>query len=102
MKRILALAIVLVAVVLPVLGCAPQGTITLKGELNKQSIRSRWAYSVATYTISSRDELITLRVRDGWELIVGETYEFILRHIEDGEYVAVSIEQLTCECGIDR
>jgi hypothetical protein len=96
MKRIISFAVLLLLLSILFTGCATEGEITLKGSLNEQSVKSGWAYSVAVYTLSSGNETTTFKVRDGWELMTGETYEFVLHHVEKDEYTAVSITQITC------
>ncbi len=95
MKRVISFILLCLLLLSPFTSCGPEGEITLKGELNEQSVKRGWAYSVATYTISNKEGAITFKVRDGWELMTGETYEFVLHHIERDEYTAVSINQIT-------
>jgi predicted small secreted protein len=93
MKTIL-LVLLVVIVSTMCIGCAQNPVITVSGKLIDQSVDNGFFFTLAQYTLLMEDGTeYTFKVRSGWSLIINQEYVFKMRHIEDGEYIADSIEQ---------
>jgi len=85
--------IALLFLVLLVSGCSTDMEVTIRGYLIAQEHDEGFWYDITTYTLQADNQTYTFKVRDGWAFILNRDYVFKLKHIEDDEFIAISVEQ---------
>ena len=105
-KYLWVIIVVLAGLVLSC-SCAPRSIDTIQGELYDQNYEPGLWYDIATYTltggkaitesdncVASTQWFYEFKVRNGYPLILGQYYIFKAQHIENGEFVLKSVEQV--------
>ncbi len=104
MKRLIILPLLLLALLS---ACGGRPIDTIQGELYSQSFKHGFIYDIATYTLVGEKQVsgsdnwtmstqwfYDFKARDGYPLILGQYYIFKAQHIENGEFILKSVEQV--------
>ena len=104
MKKLIVSALLMLVLLC---SCASRPIDTIQGELYSQSFKRGVLYDIATYTLVGEKQVTEtengmmstqwfydFKVRNGSPLILGQYYIFKAQHIENGEFVLKSVEQI--------
>ena len=81
------IAALLIIITLLFFGCSPNPKVILIGKI----LSEKNHYGVTEYTIlTSENTTYTFKIRDGYLLPLGQTFEFHLQHIKGDEFISDS------------